>query len=303
MSFLVELLIIIILCAVANSLLGIFLVLRGNSLISFGLAHSILFGIVAAYLVVSQLNSFLLLIGAAMTGLVIVSLVELISSSRYIRYDAALGLIYLTVFAVAIILLTKYVDNAALSLNAVVTGQLVYTPFIRLTILGIDLPRAMWILGFLLFLNIGFITLFYKELMLTSFDPTYAKIIGYSPQAVSLLLMALTSLTIVGSYSVVGAILVVAFVITPPATALLLSQQIRVIIGSTIVIATIGAVSGLLLAWFLDISPTGSIAVVYGMGFLIALMIGSESQLRQQIFSTEDKIPPPPNYLIEHGGN
>lgn len=302
MSFILDLVIIVILCALANSILGIFLVLRGTSLISFGLAHSILFGIVIAFLITNSLNSPLLLIGAALTGVLIVSLVELISSSKYIQYDAALGLIYLTIFALGIIILSKFAQNSTLSLNSVITGQLLFTAFFKTSVFGLEVPTITLILGSFLLLNSLFTVVFYKEIVITSFDPEYAKLIGYSPKLMNYLLMILTSLTIVGSYQAVGAVLVVAFIIAPPATAILYTKQLRYIIVATVFIAVTGGVAGFYIAFHLDLAMAGSIATVYGMIFIISMVIAPRSTLRQFLTGTEDKVYPPPDYIVEHGG-
>lgn len=302
MNTMIELAIIVVLAGVTNTLVGTFLVLRGTSMISFGLAHSILFGIVIAFLLTNSLTSPLLLVGAALSGVLIVSLVEVISSSRYIKYDAALGLIYLSIFALGIILLNRFAQNTTLSLNSVVSGQILFTPFIRSTILGIDLPVIIWILGVLLIVNSGFIVLSYKELVLTSFDPGYAELIGISPTRVNYLLMGLVSLTIVGSYTAIGAVLVIAFMIVPAATASLFSKRLKVILISSLFIAATGGLAGLWLATTLDIAITGTIAVVYGMIFLLSLVVAPRAGIVSQIIRGRRSIQPKPDYIVEHGG-
>lgn len=301
MGLVFELTIIVVLCGLVNSLLGTFLVIRETSLISFGLAHSVLLGIVIAFLITNSLTSPLLMVGAAIMGLIIVSLIEILNQSRFVKYDAALGLTYLSVFALGILALTRFAQGTTLTLNSVISGQILFTPFIRTQFLRIDLPTVIWLFIGLLLTNIAFIYLFYKELILTSFDPGFAKTIGIHPSHINYLLMALVSLTIVGSFSVVGAILVLAFMIVPGATASLYSKNIPKILLLTAFLSIFGASVGIWLAITFNLSISGTISTIYGLVFIFAMLVSPQGLIQQFRLRNKD-LSPPISFLVEHGG-
>jgi manganese/zinc/iron transport system permease protein len=219
--------------AAACALPGVFLVLRRMALMSDAISHSILVGIVLAFLLTHNLNSPLLIVGAALTGLATVWLVELLHGTRLVREDAAIGLVFPALFSIGVILIARHAGNVHLDVDAVLLGELVFAPFHRLEWAGRDLgPQALWVMSVILLLNAAAIALFYKELKLSTFDPALAGALGFAPGAIHYGFMALVSVTAVGAFDAVGSILVVALMIAPPATAYLLTDRLQRMIGS-----------------------------------------------------------------------
>jgi manganese/zinc/iron transport system permease protein len=271
----IEIQLIAVVVAVACALPGVFLVLRRMALMSDAISHAILLGIVLAFFVTKDIASPLLVIAATITGVVTVSLVELLNRTRLVREDAAIGLVFPLMFSIGVILISRFAGNVHLDIDAVLLGELAFAPFTRFDVLGYDLgPRALYIMGGILLLNILFIFLFYKELKLATFDVELAAALGFSPWLIHYGLMTLVSITAVGAFDAVGSILVVALMIAPPAAAYLLTDHLPRMIGLSALIGVASALSGYWLAHVLDASIAGSMAtmtgVLFGLTFLMA---------------------------------
>lgn len=270
MSPQIEIQIISIIAATACALPGTFLVLRKMSMMSDSITHTILLGIVLAFFFTHDLSSPLLIVGAALMGVVTVWLTELLSRTRLLAEDAAMGVVFPLLFSVAIILITRYAGSVHLDTDSVLLGELAFAPFDRMVIGGIDIgAKAIYTTGILLLVNLAAIIIFFKELKISTFDPMLAAVLGFSPALVHYGLMTLVSLTTVGAFQAVGSVLVVAFMIGPPVTAYLLTDDLKRML---ILSGAIGAVNGILgyqAAALLDVSIAGSMAVVTGISFLL----------------------------------
>lgn len=263
-----EIQLVAVLVAVACALSGVFLVLRRMALMSDAISHSILLGIVVAFFATGTLTSPLLLVGAAATGVVTVVLVELLLRTRLVREDAAIGLVFPALFSIGVILIARHARGVHLDLDVVILGELAFAPFDRLELAGMDLgPRSAWLMGAILLLNAGFLTVVFKELKLTTFDAGLAAALGISPAVVHYAFMGLVSITAVGAFDAVGSILVVALMVAPPSAAYLLTNRLSTMIGLSAGIAAVSAVSGYWLAHLLDASIAGSIAAMTGLIF------------------------------------
>ncbi|MBI2485429.1 MAG: metal ABC transporter permease, partial [Deltaproteobacteria bacterium] len=124
--------------AVACALPGSFLILRRMAMMSDAISHAILLGIVLAFFVVHDLSSPLLIISAALTGLITVSLVEILNRTGLVREDAAIGLVFPVLFSIGVILISRYAGDVHLDTDAVLLGELAFAPFDRLIIWGHD---------------------------------------------------------------------------------------------------------------------------------------------------------------------
>ena len=273
----IEIQIIAVIVAVACAIPGVFLVLRRMALMSDAISHSILLGIVLAFFVVEDLSSPFLIAAAAATGVLTVSLVELLNRSRLVRKDAAIGLVFPALFSVGVILISRYAGNVHLDVDAVLLGELVFAPFDRMQMGGLDLgPRILWLMSGVLLVNAMFITLFYKELKLTTFDASLAAALGFAPGLVHYLFMTLVSVTAVGAFDAVGSILVVALMIGPPATAFLITDRLGRMILLSCAIGAMSAVSGYWLSYLFDVSVAGSMATMTGVWFATAFLVAPE---------------------------
>ena len=124
-----------------------------------------------------------------------------------------------------------------LDTDAVLLGELAFAPFDRVVVVGMDIgPRALYLMGGILVLNLLFIAVFYKELKLATFDAGLAAALGFVPVVIHYGLMGLVSITAVGAFDAVGSILVVALMIAPPATAYLLTDRLSRLIGLSVLI-------------------------------------------------------------------
>lgn len=273
MSPQIEIQIIAVIVAVACALPGTFLVLRKMSMMSDSITHTILLGIVLAFFATHDLSSPLLIAGAALMGVVTVWMTELLSRTRLLAEDAAIGVVFPLLFSIAVILITRYAGSVHLDTDSVLLGELAFAPFDRMILGGIDIgAKAIYTTGALLLINLAAIILFFKELKVAAFDPMLAAVLGISPALVHYGLMTLVSLTTVGAFQAVGSVLVVAFMIGPPATAYLLTDDL----GWMLMISGgIGAVNGILgyqAAAALDVSIAGSMAVMTGLVFLLVFV-------------------------------
>lgn len=273
MSPQIEIQIIAVIVAVACALPGTFLVLRKMSMMSDSITHTILLGIVLAFFVTHDLSSPFLIAGAALMGVITVWLTELLSRTRLLAEDAAIGVVFPLLFSIAIILITRYAGSVHLDTDSVLLGELAFAPFDRMLIGGVDIgAKAIYTSGILLLINLAAIIIFFKEAKVVTFDPMLAAVLGFSPAFVHYGLMTLVSLTTVGAFQAVGSVLVVAFMIGPPVTAYLLTDDLRHML---ILSGTIGAVNGILgyqAAALLDVSIAGSMAVVTGLLFMLVFV-------------------------------
>jgi manganese/zinc/iron transport system permease protein len=211
---------------------------------------------------------------------VTVSLVELLHRTRLVREDAAIGLVFPLMFSIGVILISRFAGNVHLDIDAVLLGELAFAPFNRFYVLGYDLgPRALYVMGGILLLNILFILLLYKELKLATFDAGLAAALGFSPWLIHYGLMTLVSITAVGAFDAVGSILVVALMIAPPAAAYLLTDRLPRLIGLSALIGIASALSGYWLARALDASIAGAMATMAGVLFGLAFLVAPERGL------------------------
>ncbi len=269
-----EVQIVAIVVAVACALVGVFLVLRQMAMMSDAITHSILPGIVVAFFLVQDLSSPFLIIAAAATGVLTVSLVELLNRTRLVREDAAIGIVFPALFSIGVILIARFAGGIHLDLDVVLLGEIAFVPFNRTTLFGVDLgPTALVMMTIILIINLLFITLFYKELKLATFDAGLAAALGFSPALIHYGLMSLVSVTAVGAFDAVGAILVVALIVGPPVTSYLLTDRLWVMLALSAGIGVLIAVSGYWMARGLDASIAGSMATMTGVIFMVAYLL------------------------------
>lgn len=280
MSMIVEITLIAVIVAIACALPGVFLVLRGTTMVSDAITHTVLLGIVLAFFITQDLNSPLLMIGATLVGLATVWAIEALQNTRLVSSDAAIGIIFPLFFSIAIVLITRYAGDIHLDADAVIMGELAFAPFRRLILFGIDLgPRALWTMSVILLGNGLFIYLFFKELKVTTFDAAFAASIGISPVIVHYALMTSVSLTAVGAYDSVGSILVVGFMVGPALAAYLLTHSLKKMIGLTVIFATVNSIAGVILAFSFDTTIAGMIAVVTGLTTLVVFVFSPRKGL------------------------
>ena len=237
------------------ALVGTYVVLRGLAFVGDALAHAAFPGVVIAYLLKGNIY-----LGAAVFTLATALGIGLISRRARMSYDTAIGILFAGAFALGVLLMST-IRGYTVDLFSFLFGN----------ILGIS-ERDLLFVGLLGAVVVLTIALFYKELLLLSFDPTVAEAMGYPVQALNYLLLALIALTIVISIQAVGIILVVALLVTPSATAHLLTERLFRMMLFGIVLAALAAVVGLYLSFYLNVASGAAIVLVSTCLFFMVLV-------------------------------
>ncbi|MDX1326704.1 MAG: metal ABC transporter permease [Arenibacter sp.] len=276
----IEIQLIACIVAVACAIPGTFLVLRRMAMISDAISHSILPGIVVGFFLTEDLNSPWLILLAAFSGIITVVLVEYIQKTGLVKEDTAIGLVFPSMFSIGVILIAKNAGDVHLDVDAVLLGELAFAPFDRLIINGMDVgPKSLWVIGTILLLTLTLLITFFKELKISTFDTQLAATLGFSPVIIHYGLMTVASVTTVGAFDAVGAILVVALMIAPPAMAYLLIKDLKRMLVLSAVFGIIGALLGYWVAHWLDASIAGSITTVLGVLFFFIYLLAPNSGL------------------------
>lgn len=260
-----------VLVGITCSIAGVFLVLRKMSMIADAISHTVLFGIVISFLVTQTLTGISMFIGAALAGLLTAFLVQYLRSNG-IQEDAAIGIIFTTLFAISVLLITIFAGDVHLDVEHVLMGEIAFVPWDKLALFGVEMPKAIWMLGTALVLNVLLLIAFFKEFKLSTFDPVYAASIGIPIVFMHYLFMMMISLTTVSAFDSVGAILVIAMLIGPAATAYLISRSLKQMFGFAISFGVMAAIGGYYVAKWLDTSIAGMMAVMVGFLFIVVFI-------------------------------
>lgn len=288
----IEIQLIACIVAIACAIPGTFLVLRKMAMISDAISHSILPGIVVGFFLTEDLNSPWLILLAAFSGILTVVLVEYIQKTGLVKEDTAIGLVFPALFSIGVILIAKNAGDVHLDIDAVLLGELAFAPFDRLMINEIDMgPKSLYVIGTILLITLALLIAFFKELKLSTFDTQLAATLGFSPVIMHYGLMTVASVTTVGAFDAVGAILVVALMIAPAAMAYLLTKDLKKMLWLSVLFGMIAAILGYWVAHWLDASIAGSITTVLGVLFLAVYLFAPNTglisvlyrQKRQQI--------------------
>jgi len=281
----ISILLILMFTAIATSVLGVYLVLRKMSMLVDSISHTVLLGIVLAFLVVSDLSSPILILGAALMGLITVFLTEIIVKSKKASEDSATGLIFPLLFSIAVILISTEFSNVHLDIDAVLLGKIEFAPFDQLTLFNQDIgPKLLYVMGIVMLINLIYIKLFYKELKIVSFDAALASTLGIAPFIIHYTLMSLVSVTAVAAFNAVGSILVVALMIGPAATAIILTKNIKHTLLLAAIIGMVNSFLGYVLALRLDVNISGMIATMTLIVFLFVLLVEPKKGIITSIY-------------------
>lgn len=262
------------LVASSCALLGCFLILRRMAMVGDAISHAVLPGIVLAFLFSGSRDSVTMLIGAGLIGVFTTFLIEFFHKKARLQTDAAIGVTFTWLFAVGVVLISIFAGKVDLDQDCVLYGEIAYVPLdLIISPSGVNLgPKAIYVMGGVLTLILIFIVTGYKELFLTTFDPAYASAIGISTSLWHYLLMSAVSVTTVSSFESVGAILVVALLIAPAATAYLLTDNFKWMLVLACLAGILASLSGYYLAVALDGSIAGAIAAMSGIIFGLTMI-------------------------------
>jgi manganese/zinc/iron transport system permease protein len=278
------------LVAIACAIPGTFLVLRKMALISDAISHSILPGLVIGFFITHDLGSPLLIIMAALSGVITVVLVEFIQKTKLVKEDTAIGLVFPAMFSIGVILISKNANDIHLDTDVVLLGELAFAPFDRFLLDGMDLgPKSLWTIGVILLITLSLLFAFFKELKISTFDAGLATALGFSPAVLHYGLMSVASVTTVGAFDAVGAILVVALMIAPAATAYLLTDNLKKMLLLSVFFGVFSAIAGYWLAHWLDASISGSMTTVLGFVFFLVYLFAPKRGLISVLYRNKQQ--------------
>ena len=254
-------------------LVGSLLVLRRLALLGDAISHSVLLGIVLVFWATGSRSPILMAVGAGAVGILTVALVSWIQHTGLVKEDAAIGLVFPFLFAVGVVIVSRFPAQVHIDVDAVLYGEIAYVPLYRFEAFGWDLgTQAFWTVGTMLALDLVFVTFLFKELKLSTFDAGFTAAIGMSPVLLHYLLMGFVSATTVVAFDSVGAILVVALLIVPAATAQLLTHRLSHVIMMSVAIGAGSSIVGYWIARLINGSIAGAIATALGLTFLAAFL-------------------------------
>ncbi len=255
-------------------LVGCFVVLRRMALVGDAISHSLLPGITLAFLLTHSRDTLPMMIGAIAAGVLTVALIEAIRYTSRIKTDAAIGIVFSSLFAVGVIMISVFADKVDLDAECVLYGELGFIPLQEVAYFG-DLaigPEPVVRMAVIAVIAIILLIAFYKEMLVTSFDAGLAASLGISPARYQYGLTLFLSIVIVSSFESVGVVLVIAMIIFPGATALLLTDRLSNALWISTAFTALYAVFGFHLATWLNASIAGGMTVIAGVLFGIVWM-------------------------------
>lgn len=260
------------LVGLSSGLIGVFLILRKMAMMSDAISHTVLLGIVLTFIITREVTGVYMVIGGIIAGLLTAFLVQLLQQLD-VQHDASMGIVFTTLFAIGVILIATSTGNAHLDVQHALMGEITFIPFNTVTIpmLG-EIPKATLLLIIVFIIVLFFIVAFYKEWKITSFDPALAASLGIPVLLFHYLFMSLVSVTTVAAFDAVGAIMVVAMLITPAASAYLWTDRLSVMLLLSGLFGVLSAFIGYYIAAWIDTSISGSMAFATGLLFIVSFL-------------------------------
>ncbi|TES56685.1 metal ABC transporter permease [Halalkalibacterium halodurans] len=252
-SYLQQALTAAILVGILCGVIGCFIILRGMALMGDAISHAVLPGVVIAYMIGASF-----FIGAVITGVITALAIGYVSQNSRVKEDSAIGILFTAAFALGIVLITG-MRGTGVDLWHILFGN----------VLAVSRTDLWVTLGIGLFVLL-IIILFYRPLLLSTFDPVMAQATGIPVQMIHYLLMLLLSLVTVAALQTVGIVLVVAMLITPGATAYLLTNRLPVMLCLAAMFGVISAIAGIYFSVIYDVASGASIVLVASTLFALA---------------------------------
>ncbi|OZB96712.1 metal ABC transporter permease [Paenibacillus sp. XY044] len=252
-------------------IIGCFIILRGMALMGDAISHAVLPGVALSYML--GINFFF---GAVVTGVLTALGIGYVSQNSRIKNDSAIGIVFTSFFAVGIILITF--AKSSTDLYHILFGNV-------LAVRASD----MWITLIIGIVIVAVVYLFYKELLVSSFDPVMSAAYGLPGRLIHYLLMTLLTLVTVASLQTVGIILVVAMLITPASTAYLLTNRLWVMIYLAAGFGALSAVVGLYFSVKYNLASGAAIVLASAIWFILALAFSPKQGVLWRHFRTRRK--------------
>ncbi|WP_294976361.1 metal ABC transporter permease [uncultured Leuconostoc sp.] len=253
-NFLQTALITSILVGIMSGIIGSFIILRGMSLMGDAISHAVLPGVAVAYML--GIN---ILFGASVFGILAALLIGLVASKSKLKNDTAIGIVFSAFFALGFILIS--LAESATNLHHILFGNV-------LAVSDNDLVTTAIVLAIVLI----FVVVFYKELLITSFDNTFAQAYGLKTQLMHYALMLVLTLVTVTALQTVGIILIVAMLITPAATAYLLTNRLSHMMIVAALFSVISSVIGLYMSYTFNWASGPAIVLTAAVFFSLAFL-------------------------------
>jgi manganese/zinc/iron transport system permease protein len=268
----------------ASALIGSFLVLRKMVMLANSLSHTILLGIVIAYIILIPVASSALietqgislqalLIASLLTALLTTLLTQGLTHLMKLQEDASIGLVFTTLFALGVVLVTIFTRNTHIGAEAVMGNA---------DALHIHDLKLIFIIALS---DLLLIILLFKEFQLTTFDPGLARSLKVSPTLFSYLLMVMTSATVIGAFRAVGVLLVLAYLVGPVLTARLLTNHLKTMIALSVLIGFVCSLCAVALArhflsvYHVPLSTSGLVVTLIGFVYLLAVLFAPQKGL------------------------
>lgn len=265
------------LTAIACALPGCFLVLRKMSMMGDAISHAVLPGIAVAFLMTGTRSSIPMFVAAAITGVLTAVFTQWVSRFGRVDRGAAMGIVFTTLFAIGLLVIVRAADHVDLDPGCVLYGAMEMTPLDTVSVSGLQVPRAALSIGAVLMVNLVLIFALFKEFKISSFDSNLSNTLGFSSRFLHYLLMTMVAVTTVAAFEAVGSIIVIAMLIVPPATALLLTHRLIPILMISSLVGILSSVIGHYTAntvpgWFGydSTSTSGMMATAAGLLFALA---------------------------------
>lgn len=266
------------LVATACGLIGNYLILRRMALVGDAISHSVLPGLAVAFLLAGSRGTLTMFLGALAAAVVTTLIIEVIHKKTRVKQDAAIGIAFSGLFALGVLLISLFADKVDLDQECVLYGEIALVPLEPAATLGQTSlgPPSVVRMAVVAAAVILLIALFYKELLVSSFDSGLAATLGINATVVHYALMSMLSVVVVSAFEAVGAILVIAMLILPGATASLLTHRLPRVLGLSAVHAALSSVLGVHLAVWLDCSVAGAMVVMGTVLFALAWLFAPE---------------------------
>ncbi|WP_308618363.1 metal ABC transporter permease [uncultured Enterococcus sp.] len=260
-DFLQSALITAIMVGIMSGVIGCFIILRGMSLMGDAISHSVLPGVAVAYML--GIN---ILIGASIFGVLAAMLIGYVASHSKIKVDTAIGVVFSFFYALGFILISM--AESSTNLHHILFGNI-------LAVSNSDMITTAIVLGIVII----FVQIFYKELLITSFDPTFAKTYGLNTQLIHYSLMLVLTLVTVSALQTVGIILVVAMLITPAATAYFWTDRLSIMLVFSAIFGVVSSICGLYFSYTFNWASGPAIVIVAAGLFLISFVFSPKQNL------------------------
>lgn len=265
-------------CGLVCSLAGCWLVLKRMSMMADAISHSVLPGLIGAFLITGSRDPSTMLFGAVVAALVTIGLTRLSHNLAKIQEEASLGISFSLLFALGVLLATRYASQVDLDPGCILYGNIETIVFDTVLIFQQEIPKVLInLLGYGLLSGLIFFV-FRRFFLVSVFDPSFGKVIGTFPSFSQTILLVLIACCTVVCFEAVGSILVIALMVVPAASAQLLTKKLNHFFSISALLGLFASFLGYLAAIIVDTSVAGCTATILGMIYTLCAVFYSIKQ-------------------------